>query len=140
MCLQKLVFSKGNCKLLGKPKLRFRPLILTKTPRFEFVLFLFGPRPGDVQQRRASNILNQRRYVKIDGRNRNLGFPNNLQLPLAGLISKLAQIGTFWPFLTTFGTESVTRLIEIFSRLLISVKTINGSAKCGSTIHTTLLF
>ena len=59
---------------------------------------------------------------------------------VAGLISKLALIGTFWPFLATFGTESVTRLIEIFSRLLISVKTINGSAKYGSTIHTTLLF
>ena len=56
------------------------------------------------------------------------------------LISKLAKFGTFWPFVGTFGIESVTRLMKIFFRHLISVKTINGSAKCGCTIHTTLFF
>ena len=52
------------------------------------------------------------------------------QAKVASLVSKLAKIGTFWPFLTTFGIESVTRLMKIFFRHFISVKTTNGCTKC----------
>ena len=37
-------------------------------------------------------------------------------------ISYFALIGAFWPFLTTFGIESVTRWPKLFFRLLIYIK------------------
>ena len=58
----------------------------------------------------------------------------------SSLISKLAKIGIFGNFLATFGIESVTSLIEIFFRFLILPKITNRRAKCGCTIHTTLIF
>ena len=55
-------------------------------------------------------------------------------------IAELAQIGDFWPFLASFGVESVTRLIKIFLKYSISLKTVNRSLKCWCIIHTTLIF
>ena len=46
------------------------------------------------------------------------------------LDSVLAKIGTFWPFLTTFGIESVTRLPIMFFRLFISHEITYGSLNC----------
>ena len=40
------------------------------------------------------------------------------------LFYELDQFGTFWPFLTTFGIESITRWRKIFSTRLISWKPI----------------
>ena len=42
-----------------------------------------------------------------------------------GLISEFFEIGTFWPFLATFGIEIVTRCCKLFFKVLFSVKTAN---------------
>ena len=59
---------------------------------------------------------------------------------LDSLISKLAKIGTFWSFLTTFGIEIVTRSWKYLFKCLISLKTINTYARSRCTISTTLIF
>ena len=41
---------------------------------------------------------------------------------VASLIVKSAKIGTFWPFLATFGIESVTRLMKMFSDIFFQWK------------------
>ena len=58
----------------------------------------------------------------------------------ATLISKLARIGTFWPFLATFGIEIATKLQKMFFKYLISFKTTYTSTKCWCSIQATLFF
>ena len=57
-----------------------------------------------------------------------------------GLISKFDQIGTFWPFLATFGIEIITRWLGLFFQVLISLKTTTASRTCCCTTHPTLAF
>ena len=60
---------------------------------------------------------NDQKYVQ-DALHDQKDSKHDHQAKVASLVSKLAKIGTFWPFLTTFGIESVTRLMKIFSDIL----------------------
>ena len=59
---------------------------------------------------------------------------------IIGLISNLAESGTFWQFLATFGTEIVTRWQEIFFYYLILLKTVQISVGSWCTSCATLVF
>ena len=59
---------------------------------------------------------------------------------ISGLISEVAKIGSFWPFLATFGIEIVTRWWKLVFKYLKSLKTIYTSTVCWCNIHATLIF
>ena len=59
---------------------------------------------------------------------------------ISGLISEVAKIGSFWPFLATFGIEIATRWWKMFFKCKIWLKTIYTSMICHCTINATLIF
>ena len=56
-----------------------------------------------------------------------------------GLISNLAESGTFWPFLATFGIEIITRWYNMFFKYSIWLKIIYASIICWCTNHATMI-
>ena len=98
------------------------PNCIPKIQEFSLILAILMYKCNSIGQNDQNHVLNKS-HNHTDSKYFNLAN-------VAGLISKLATIGTFWPFLAAFGIESVTRLMEIFFRHLISVKTIKGSTKC----------
>ena len=52
----------------------------------------------------------------------------------------MTEIGTFWPFLATFGIEIVTRWWKLVFKYLKSLETIYTNTVCWCNIHATLIF
>ena len=74
----------------------------------------------------TKNVQNEKKYIKINHiSSHRLHRCAKVQITPSN--SKQVEIGTFQPFLATFGVESVTRWMKIFFKHPISVKTINKS-------------
>ena len=63
-----------------------------------------------------------------------------LVLYICSVISKMAEIGTFWPFLATFGIEIVIRCQKLFFPYSLLMKAMKLSVRKRCTMHTTFIF